>query len=66
MFKAMILLCSVWIVDGKPKQECLTHMFKWEFSSRQQCELRLVQHRIYELPKNQKIILDDCIRVKKS
>ena len=66
MFKAMALLCGVWMVDGQPRQQCFTHMFKWEFESLQQCELKLVRYRIYELPKNQKIILDDCIRVKKS
>ncbi len=66
MFKAMALICSVWIVNGKAEQQCFTHMFKWEFESLQQCELKLVRYRIYELPKNQKIILDNCIRVKKS
>ena len=66
MFKAMALICSVWIVNGKAEQQCFTHMFKWEFESLQQCELKLVRYRIYELPNNQKIILDDCIRVKKS
>ena len=66
MFKAVALICTVWLVDGKSKQECLTHMFQWEFESRQQCELRLINYRIYDLPKNQKIVLDDCIRVKKS
>lgn len=66
MFKAMALICSVWIINGEPQQQCFTHMFKWEFESLQQCELKLVRYRMYELPKNQKIILDDCIRVKKS
>ena len=66
MFKAMVLMCGVWIVKGQPQQQCFTHMFEWEFKTSQQCELRLAQYRIYELPKNQKIILDDCIRVKKS
>ncbi len=66
MFKAMVLMCSVWIVNGQPQQQCFTHMFEWEFKTSQQCELRLAQYRIYELPKDHKIILDDCIRVKKS
>ena len=33
MFKAMALICSVWIVNGKAEQQCFTHMFKWEFES---------------------------------
>ena len=59
-------MCSVWIVNGQPQQQCFTHMFEWEFKTSQQCELRLAKYRIYELPKDHKIILDDCIRVKKS
>ena len=48
MFKAMALICSVWIINGKAEQQCFTHMFKWEFESLQQCELKLVRYRIYE------------------
>ncbi len=66
MIKAMALICSVWITHGQAKQECFTHMFKWEFDNLQQCESRLFQYRRYELPKNHKIILNNCIRVKKS
>ena len=66
MFKAMALICSVWIADGKAKQECFTHMFKWKFETREQCQLRLIQYRMYEIPKNYKIILDDCVLAKKS
>ena len=26
MFKAVALICSVWIADGRAKQECFTHI----------------------------------------
>ena len=54
MFKAMVLMCSVWIVNGQPQQQCFTHMFKWEFESQKECELKLVRYRIYEPPRIKK------------
>ena len=66
MFKAMALICGVWMVNGEPRQQCFTHMFKWKFKTKQQCESKLIQYRMYEIPKNYKIILDDCVLAKKS
>ena len=66
MFKAMALICGVWMVNGEPRQQCFTHMFKWQFKTKQQCESKLIQYRMYEIPKNYKIILDDCVFAKKS
>ena len=66
MFKAMALICSVWIADGRAKQECFTHMFKWKFETREQCQLRLFRYRAKEMPAYHKMILRDCVRVNKS
>ena len=50
MFKAVALICSVWIADGRAKQECFTHMFDWEFQTRKECQLRLLRYRAKEKP----------------
>ena len=62
MFKAVALICSVWIADGRAKQECFTHMFDWEFQTRKECQLRLLRYRAKEKPAYHNIILDECIK----
>ena len=61
MIKAMELICSVWIANEQTKQECFTHMFKWNFKTIKECEMKLINYRFNEMPKNFKIILDNCI-----
>ena len=62
MFKAVALICSVWIAEGRAKQECFTHMFDWEFQTRKECQIRLLRYRAKEQPAYHNIILDECIK----
>ena len=66
MFKAMAIICSVWIADGRAKQGCFTHMFDWEFETKKQCQMRLFQYKSKEISSYDRIIIDECIYVKKS
>ena len=66
MFKAIALICSVWIANGEAKQACFTHMFEWEFKTRKECQVRLLYYRAKEQPTYHKIILAECVNVKKS
>ena len=63
MFKAIALICSVWIVNDKPKQACFTHMFAWQFETKKECQIRLLHYRARELPAYQQIILAECTKV---
>ena len=62
MFKALALVCSVWIADGRAKQECFTHKFKWEFETKKECQMRLIYYQAKELPHYQKMVLSECIK----
>ncbi len=66
MFKAMAIICSVWIADGRAKQGCFTHMFDWEFETKKQCQMRLFQYKSKEISSFHRVIIDECIYVKKS
>lgn len=66
MFKAMALICAVWIADGRAKQECFTHMFGWETKTKKECQLKLMHYQIHKLPSYHKLILSECILVNKS
>jgi len=63
MFKALALVCSVWIADGRAKQECLTHKFKWEFETKKECQMRLIYYQAKELPHYQKMVLSECVKI---
>ena len=52
MIKAMALICSVWIANEQTKQECFTHMFKWNFKTIKECEMKLINYRFNEMLKN--------------
>ena len=65
MFKAVALICSVWIADGRAKQECFTHMFDWEFETKRECQMRLLHYRAKEVPHYHNIVLGECIKVNK-
>ena len=65
MFKAMALICSAWIANGEAKQSCFTHMFKWEFETKKECqEMRLIYFK--EVPPYHNIVLGECIEVNKT
>ncbi len=66
MFKAMALICAVWIADGRAKQECFYHMFAWKAKTKKECQLRLMQYQIHKMPSYHKLILSECILVEKS
>ena len=61
----MALICSVWIADGRAKQQCFNHLFEWEFETKRECQMRLIYYRAKELPPYQNIILGECIKIKK-
>tara|TARA_R100000426_G_scaffold35860_3_gene28769 strand:+ start:4052 stop:4324 length:273 start_codon:yes stop_codon:yes gene_type:complete len=56
--KAMALVCTVF-VSGDSK--CVTEFYPKTFETMQECNVQLFQWRMYELPRNKKIVLDDCI-----
>lgn len=56
--KAMALVCTVY-AGGDSK--CVTEFYPKTFQSVQECNVKLIQWRLYELPRNQKIVLDDCV-----
>lgn len=56
--KAIALLCT--IASGG-ESECKTIIPTEEFSSLANCQQHLTQWRMYGLPRNQKIVLDDCV-----
>ena len=60
MFKAVALICSVWIAEGRAKQECFTHMFDWEFQTRKEVKTSSLSAK--EKPAYHNIILDECIK----
>ena len=66
MFKAMAIICSVWIADGRAKQGCFTHMFKWDFETKRECQMRLFKYKTEEISSYHRVIIDECIRVNKS
>ena len=65
MFKAMALICAAWIANGEAKQACFTHMFDWEFETKQECQMRLLHYRAKEVPHYHNIVLGECIKVNK-
>ena len=65
MFKAMALICAVWVADGRAKQECFNHLFEWEFETKRECQMRLIYYRAKELPPYHNIVLGECIKVNK-
>ena len=56
--KAMALVCTVF-VGGESK--CNTEFYPTTFQSVQECNVQLMRWRLYELPRNKKIVLDDCV-----
>ena len=56
--KAMALVCTVF-AGGDSK--CVTEFYPETFQSVRECNVKLMQWRLYELPRNQKIVLDDCV-----
>jgi hypothetical protein len=56
--KAIALVCTV--MSGGDT-ECKTQIPAEEFSSLTSCQQHLTQWRLYGLPRNQKIVLDDCV-----
>ena len=56
IWKAMALVCV--LLNGDVT--CPTVMFEDTFRSKQECEGWLVRKRLYGLPKNKKIVMDDC------
>ena len=66
MFKAITLMCSIWFINGEPKQSCFTHIFSWEFQTKEECQFKILNYSRFEIPKNHKIILSECVLAKKS
>ncbi len=58
VIKAMALVCTVF-AGGESK--CVTEFYPETFSNLQSCQQQLTSWRLYELPRNKKIVLDDCI-----
>ena len=56
--KAMALVCTVF-AGGESK--CVTEFYPSTFDSVQACNVQLMQWRLHELPRNKKIVLDDCV-----
>ena len=56
--KAIALVCTV-MAGGE--SECKTQIPTKEFSSLASCQQHLTHWRMYGLPYNQKIVLDDCV-----
>ena len=56
--KAMALVCTVF-AGGDSK--CETEFYPRTFDNLQACNAQLIQWRFYELPRNKKIVLDDCV-----
>ena len=56
--KAMALVCTVF-AGGESK--CTTEFYPKTFQSVQACNTQLIRWRLYELPRNKKIVLDDCV-----
>jgi hypothetical protein len=56
--KAMALVCTVF-AGGESK--CVTEFYPSTFKTVQACSVQLMQWRLYELPRNKKIVLDDCV-----
>ncbi len=66
MFKGMALICAVWIADGRAKQECFTHMFGWETKTKKECQLKIMHYQIHKIKSFHKLILSECVFVKKT
>ena len=56
--KAMALVCTVF-AGGESK--CVTEFYPSSVETVQACNVQLMQWRLYELPRNKKIVLDDCV-----
>jgi len=56
--KAIALVCTV--MSGG-ESECKTIIPTEEFSTIASCQQHLTQWRLYGLPRNKKIALDDCV-----
>ena len=56
--KAMALVCTVF-AGGESK--CATEFYPSTFETVQACNVELMQWRLHELPRNKKIVLDDCV-----
>ncbi len=56
--KAMALVCTVF-AGGESK--CATEFYPSTFETVQACNAQLMQWRLHELPRNKKIVLDDCV-----
>ena len=58
MVKAMALVCTVF-AGGESK--CVTEFYPTTFDTVEECNVQLSRWRLYELPRNKKIVLDDCV-----
>jgi hypothetical protein len=56
--KAMALVCTVF-AGGDSK--CVTEFYPHTFDNLQTCQAQLIRWRFYELPRNKKIVLDNCV-----
>tara|TARA_Y100000114_G_C11760130_1_gene329056 strand:+ start:2046 stop:2255 length:210 start_codon:yes stop_codon:yes gene_type:complete len=56
--KAMALVCTVF---AGGEATCVTEFYPSTFTTMRACNEKLIQWRYYELPRNKKIVLDDCI-----
>ena len=60
--KAIALIC---IVHSVGDHSCPTIVLDEEFSSVKECNTWLIKKRLYNMPKNQRIFLDDCVITKR-
>ncbi len=61
--KALALICTLHAVG---EHSCPTFVFDKEFSSVKECNTWLIRKRLYNMPYNQKIVLDDCVITKRT
>tara|TARA_R100000406_G_scaffold89224_1_gene75092 strand:+ start:21 stop:236 length:216 start_codon:yes stop_codon:yes gene_type:complete len=60
--KALALICTLHAVG---EHSCSTVIFEEEFKSVDICTKWLMNKRLYHLPSNQKVVLDDCIKTER-
>lgn len=59
---AIALVC---IVHSVGKHSCPTIVFDKQFSSVKECNTWLIHKKLYDMPKNQRIFMDDCVITKR-
>lgn len=63
--KALALVCIVHSINPFEKS-CPTIVYENTFSSVEECNTWLIRKRLYNMPYNQKIVLDDCVITKRT